>query len=235
MKFIKNKYNNEMCDILLHEKVASITDWNKTDNVLILGAGRGVFENRIRNKVKSITSIDIDSNNWIGTNKFIKLDLNNKLWFKDNIKFDKIIAVEIIEHINDTNNFLENIKRLSKPNTIIIISTPNINSIMSRVYFMINGYLLHFGEGCLKYGHVNPIFKHIFKHQLFKLDFKIQKESFNRLESKYIIYNNLKDIFRKATILIISSVLKIFVKNKIDIDKSIIIYKLKINFKKGAI
>jgi hypothetical protein len=38
MKILKQKNNNEMSDVLVHQKVFDIINWNKTDNVLILGA-----------------------------------------------------------------------------------------------------------------------------------------------------------------------------------------------------
>jgi len=46
----------------------------------------------------------------------------------ENERYDVIIASEIIEHVLDTDFFIEELKRILKPNERIIIATPNIHS-----------------------------------------------------------------------------------------------------------
>jgi len=50
-----------------------------------------------------------------------------------NVKFDIITALEIIEHMIDTDFFINDCKRHLKENGIIVISTPNINSLRNRI------------------------------------------------------------------------------------------------------
>ncbi len=52
--------------------------------------------------------------------------------------FDLIIAGEIIEHIYDTDHFLDEIYRLLKPSGSLIISTPNIAS-LGRRFLLLSG------------------------------------------------------------------------------------------------
>lgn len=54
--------------------------------------------------------------------------------------FDYVFAGEIIEHLYDTDFFLEEIKRVLKPNGILIITTPNFLSFGRRIYYL-------FGKG----------------------------------------------------------------------------------------
>ena len=50
--------------------------------------------------------------------------------------FDVIIAGEVIEHVYNTDNFLEEIYRTLKPKGYLIISTPNLASWWDRIYLL---------------------------------------------------------------------------------------------------
>lgn len=62
----------------------------------------------------------------------LKADLNDTLPLDDN-SFDIILASEIIEHIYDTDKFLEELHRLLKPGGKLILTTPNIASLGERI------------------------------------------------------------------------------------------------------
>jgi len=55
-------------------------------------------------------------------------------------KFDYVFAGEIIEHLYDTDFFMEEVKRVLKPNGIFILTTPNFLSFGRRIYYL-------FGKG----------------------------------------------------------------------------------------
>jgi methionine biosynthesis protein MetW len=69
-------------------------------------------------------------------------DVENILPFPDNF-FDTIVAVELIEHLADTDNFLNEVKRVLKRDGYLILATPNFFSLARRVmtFFGINPYL----------------------------------------------------------------------------------------------
>jgi 2-polyprenyl-3-methyl-5-hydroxy-6-metoxy-1,4-benzoquinol methylase len=48
-------------------------------------------------------------------------------------KFDFVSAFEVIEHIIDTDKFIEDIKKILKEDAWLLLSTPNINSLRNRV------------------------------------------------------------------------------------------------------
>ena len=56
--------------------------------------------------------------------------------FPDN-SFDLIVAGEIIEHIYNTDFFVQEIHRLLKPKGRLLISTPNIASLGRRLYLLL--------------------------------------------------------------------------------------------------
>lgn len=66
-------------------------------------------------------------------------DIEKGINFESNL-FDYVFAGEIIEHLYDTDFFLREIKRILKPNGILIITTPNFVSFGRRLYYL-------FGKG----------------------------------------------------------------------------------------
>lgn len=66
-------------------------------------------------------------------------DVTQGIVFESNM-FDYVFAGEIIEHLYDTDFFLEEIKRVLKPNGILILTTPNFLSFGRRIYYL-------FGKG----------------------------------------------------------------------------------------
>lgn len=59
--------------------------------------------------------------------KVSRVDLNLKLHYKDNF-FDVVHANQVIEHLSNTDSFIEEIHRILKPNGYAIISTENLSS-----------------------------------------------------------------------------------------------------------
>lgn len=58
--------------------------------------------------------------------------------------FDRVIAVEVTEHILDHEVFFSEINRVLKPQGILYVSTPNILSMKSRVRFLFRGFPFSF-------------------------------------------------------------------------------------------
>jgi 2-polyprenyl-3-methyl-5-hydroxy-6-metoxy-1,4-benzoquinol methylase len=58
----------------------------------------------------------------------------------ENEKYDVIVAAEIIEHIYETDFFIEELKRILKPNGRIIITTPNMHSAINRLLFLMGKF-----------------------------------------------------------------------------------------------
>ena len=57
-----------------------------------------------------------------------------------NERYDVIIASEIIEHVFDTDFFIEELKRILKPNGRIIITTPNMHFAANRLLFLMGKF-----------------------------------------------------------------------------------------------
>lgn len=56
--------------------------------------------------------------------------------------WDVILANHSIEHFSDPDNFLENCRKVMRPNTILEIATPNLTAWFNRILFLF-GYVPH--------------------------------------------------------------------------------------------
>jgi len=115
-----------------------LKDIKKNDVVLDLGCGNGQHTLKTAKKCKKIIGFDYDEGQLkIGRKsaeekrlknvRFKKRDLEKKLPFKNN-KFDKILALDILEHLYKRNQFLKEIWRILKPGALVYLAVPNKNT-----------------------------------------------------------------------------------------------------------
>lgn len=63
-------------------------------------------------------------------------DLNKDKIPYNNNSFNIVICSEVIEHIYDTDRLLQEIKRILKKDGVLIISTPNLASLLNRIFIL---------------------------------------------------------------------------------------------------
>ncbi len=90
----------------------------------------------------------------------------------ENDRFDLVFAGEIIEHIVDTDKFLQNLARCLKPSGSLIITTPNLASFENRIRLLFGVYP-EWVDWCTSegVGHVRAYTVKILKRQLAKHGF----------------------------------------------------------------
>ncbi|OHD54267.1 MAG: hypothetical protein A2Y33_16480 [Spirochaetes bacterium GWF1_51_8] len=118
----------------------------KDPKIADLGCGPGHLCKYIHDAGFPVVGVDISENSLEKVRekgiKTVKADLQEKLPFKDG-ELDIVIATEVIEHIYDTEAFMSELKRITKPSGSIIITTPNVASFARRLmlFFGKNPYL----------------------------------------------------------------------------------------------
>lgn len=60
--------------------------------------------------------------------------------------FDAVCAVEMLEHVENPRQALRNFMALLKPGGVLVVSTPNVGHIRSRVKFLLRGAPSYFGR-----------------------------------------------------------------------------------------
>jgi hypothetical protein len=183
----------------IHEKAFGLLNKekiNKDDPILILGSGAGAFDKRlISNGYSNITSVEfVEGVHMVNGVKLLNRDLNKD--FTDIGRFKAIVALEIIEHLENQFHFIRQISQMFvDKDSFLILSTPNIESDFSRLKYFVFGRLHFFGpEELVGTGHINPIFENILKFNLSLSNLQIIKT-----ESNHSIW---KDLFEYGNLLI---------------------------------
>lgn len=108
-------------------------------DLLEVGSGPGVFLDLLSKEFPSgkLHGVDI-SEDLVRFSRKINGEINYQVGDACNLPcnsstFDYVISQHVIEHIEDTSNFLEEIKRVLKPGGYFIFCTPNLNCISHRI------------------------------------------------------------------------------------------------------
>ena len=170
-------------DKILQATLTSLTNNkpNLTGNYLDIGSGTGELIQLVKSNFNvNCYAVDyIDTLMQIKNQKVDITDLNNCLLpYEDNF-FDAITFTEVIEHLEDHRKILKEIHRVLKNDGILVVSTPNILNMKSRMRFLLVGFYnlfgpLHVKESALHHGggHINPISYFYLSHSLLDAGFK---------------------------------------------------------------
>jgi 2-polyprenyl-3-methyl-5-hydroxy-6-metoxy-1,4-benzoquinol methylase len=101
---------------------------------------------------------------------YAQVDLNQKLPYADN-SFSTIFSIEVIEHLENPRAHVREMHRLCKEGGTVILSTPNVESLLSTVSLMMRGYFNGFGAADYP-AHITPLLsidlERIFKEAKFE-------------------------------------------------------------------
>ncbi len=124
----------------IYDKVLKQISREQPSHILDVGAGQGYFSLRLKQKGYQIEACDYDAENFKCPDiPFKTADLNTCLPFSDNL-FDCTVSIEVVEHIENHFRFISEMIRVTKPDGLIIVTTPNILSLPSRWHFFLYGY-----------------------------------------------------------------------------------------------
>jgi len=113
--------------------------------VLDVGAGQGALSKRLHEECFDVSACDMFAEAFkYKPVEFRSADLNESLPY-DDCSFDVLAAVEVTEHLSDLETFFRECGRVLKPGGWLVISTPNVLSLKSRVRFAFSGFAYSFG------------------------------------------------------------------------------------------
>lgn len=134
----------------VHEFVAGMLAefLSKDSMVLELGAGSGALTSRLLDAGYNVTPVDLDSNSWMVPGiPVIEQNFNDNNWDSIPLKsYDCVVAVEVIEHLENPSHFIRKITQYLGYNTKLVLTTPNILCGDSLLQLIKNGAFYGFSE-----------------------------------------------------------------------------------------
>lgn len=124
-----------------HVRIKKVLEMIGSKNkVLDIGCDNGTIGSLIRKKGNEVYGVDLS----VDAIKFAKekeiqvlvADMKSIFPFLEN-SFDVVFAGEIIEHIYDTDQFLDEVKRVLRPYGHLVLTTPNLASLGRRVLLLL--------------------------------------------------------------------------------------------------
>jgi len=100
-------------------------------------------------------------------------DVSRSLPYKDN-SFDVILAGEIIEHLNDTDYFLDEIYRILAKDGALILTTPNLASLENRLRLVLGRQPLFVDYNSQGHDHIRAYTKRALLTQLQQRGFVVE-------------------------------------------------------------
>ena len=123
---------------------------------LDLGAGEGAFSQRLIDNGFSVLAVERQAEQFRANAPCLRIDLNEDFDNKLTGKFDLIAAIEIIEHLYNPRHFIRNCLNLLNHQGYLLITSPNVESWVSRIRLLRHGRPLWFDETDYDLsGHVN--------------------------------------------------------------------------------
>lgn len=128
--------------------------------VLELGAGSGALSLRLADAGYRVTASDLFAERFVPKAEadFQPLDLNQHFSAQLGWQPDAIVALELIEHLENPHHFLRECARLLPPGGLLLLSTPNVLNPLSLAMAALDGFAQWFRpEDWQAQGHISPV------------------------------------------------------------------------------
>jgi SAM-dependent methyltransferase len=140
-------------------------------------AGEGALAWQLHKLGYAVTAGDVDPRFFkVRPLRCIYIDLNRTFPIEDQ-QFDFVSCIEGIEHLQDQFQFVRECCRVLKPGGYLVISTPNILNLASRLKFLLSGFYSLFPRPINEHSRV-PVFDHIHPVTYYQLRYMLHTQGF---------------------------------------------------------
>ena len=150
--------------------------------------GRGPWAALWSNGGYTVVACDLDPSRFRAAGvPCVRADLAAPLPFASQA-FDAVVSTEVVEHLEDPHRLIRECARILRPGGTLVLSTPNILSVYSRLHFLLLGTFDFFdtlsGSRETAYfgtkGHINPVGFPELRYALVSSGFRILDVTMNR-------------------------------------------------------
>lgn len=145
---------------LAFERLAATLPPSDAVQVLELGAGGGAMSLRLADHGYRVTASDLFANSFTPREQipFVELDLNQDFAARLARRFSAVIALELVEHLENPHHFFRQCRQLLEPGGHLLISTPNLANPVSQAMFLRQGVFQWFRDTDYREeGHIMPL------------------------------------------------------------------------------
>lgn len=187
-------------------EVLGSLDW-RTARVADVGAGRGYFSRVLCEKLAAEHGLDPRAHVFacdvipasfefegIGCEK---IHHDGRLPWPD-ASFDAVVSIEVVEHVEDQFAFLRELARIAKPGGLVIVTTPNVLNMNSRLRTLLCGFPLLFDPLPLSSrdprrlsGHIHPITPYFLAYLALRADLSEPRLLHDRRKSSAVFWTVL--------------------------------------------
>ena len=151
-------------------------DLSRQGRILDLGCGTGAWLERLAdNGFENLHGVDADTDQNAGIRATVtKANLDAAGWEEKLGSYDLITAIEVLEHLENPGQFLTQITHLLNDKGQLLLTTPNVHSVICRLRYLMFGKLKQFdnkGDPT----HIYPVFAENLEKLLLRRDLEIKR------------------------------------------------------------
>jgi SAM-dependent methyltransferase len=161
-----------------HRKVLDIfSSFPERGALFEIPAGEGALAWQLHKLGYEVTAGDIDPKFFKVTPiRCIQIDLNRRFPVEDG-QFDFVSCIEGVEHLQDQFQFVRECHRILKPGGRLVLSTPNILNLASRLKYLLSGFYSLVPRPINEFSLV-PVFDHINPATYYQLRYMLHTQGF---------------------------------------------------------
>jgi 2-polyprenyl-3-methyl-5-hydroxy-6-metoxy-1,4-benzoquinol methylase len=149
---------------------------SRQGKILDLGCGTGAWLERLAdNGFENLHGVDADTEQNVGIRATVtQANLDTAGWEKKLGSYDLVTAIEVLEHLENPGQFLTQVAHLLNDNGQLLLTTPNVHSVICRLRYLVLGKLKQFDDKGDP-THIYPVFAENLEKLLLRRGLEIKK------------------------------------------------------------